>query len=65
MLLIMAFGCTAEQKKLLLFMERHSGLCLTTKICALLMQNPHMYEVTEVAVFLSVSISQPEVCECA
>lgn len=29
-LLIMAFGCTGVQTKLLLFMERHSGLCLTT-----------------------------------
>lgn len=29
------------------------------------MQNPHTYEVTEVAVFLSISISQSEVCECA
>lgn len=60
----MAFGCTAEQIKLLLFVERHSGLCLTTKICDSLMQNPHMYDVIEAAVFLS-SISQSEVCERA
>lgn len=63
-LLVMSLGCTAEQMKLLLFMERHSGLCLTPKICDLLMQNPHMYEVIEVAVLLS-SISQSEVCEHA
>lgn len=39
--------------KITMFMERHSGLCLTTKTCALLLQNPHTYEVIEVAVFLS------------
>lgn len=55
---IMAFEGTAEHTKLLLFMERHSDLCLTTKTCATLMQNPHMYEVIEITVFLSVFHSQ-------
>lgn len=63
-LLLTAVGCTAEHTKLLLLMERHSGLCLTTKTCALLMQNPHMSKVIKVAVFLT-SISQSEVCERA
>lgn len=49
---------------LVMFMERHSGLCLTTKTCASLMQNPHKSEVIKVAVFLS-NISQSEVCERA
>lgn len=55
---IMAFEGTAEHTKLLVFMERHSDLCLTTKACATLMQNPHMYEVIEITVFLSVFHSQ-------
>lgn len=49
---------------MLMFMERRSGLCLTTKTCASLMQNPHKSKVIKVAVFLS-NISQSEVRERA
>lgn len=45
-------------------MERHSGLCLTAKTCALLMRKPHKSKLIEVAIFLP-NVSWHEVYECA